>query len=378
MQRWPAKNRIARTAFSLAAFAASLSVHAAAADEVRLHTGDVLHGHIAEQDDAHIVLIHPLLGRLSLPRTQIESIVISSPDPAATPPAATPPAATPPAATPPAANPAPAQSPATPAVPGAAPSVAVPAPSPQTIPATPATADAQPPAAIPPAPNKPFWEGWKGTIDVGINGADGNTETFSGRAALGAKRITEKLETAATFQYIYVTDNGAKSQSRGELNLRNDWLLHPSPWGFFALGKLEYDEFQPWTLRGSAFVGPSYTFIQSDKTTLRGRTGLGLTREFGNDRNELSPEALFGLELDHKLSSRSRVYASTEILPSLADFPEHRINSQAGYELLVDPETHLNLKFGVAHRYNSDPGEDNGVRPKSNDIEYFITVGWTF
>jgi hypothetical protein len=176
-----------------------------------------------------------------------------------------------------------------------------------------------------------------------------------------------------------VTDDGIKSKSRGEVNLRNDWLLNPSPWGFFALGKVEYDEFQPWDLRGSAFVGPSYTFIQSTRTTLRGRTGLGITREFGSERNEVSPEALFGLELNHKLSDRSRLFGSTEILPSLADFPEHRINSQAGYELLVDPQMRLNIKFGVASRYNSDPGErDNGVRFKSNDIEYFITAGWDF
>lgn len=344
------------TAIAVAGLTVLMPCNRAAGDEVRLKSGDVLKGKIAEQTETTVVLVHPLLGRLSLPRTQIELVTLSAPDAQATEAAAALSVAAPVASPTPAAT--------------------APAPAPAPVPTPAADVPPLPPIADPP---KPFWEGWKGSIDAGINGSDGNSETFSARTTLGAKRVTTSLETSATLQYIYVTDNGIKSKSRGELNLRNDWLLNPSPWGFFALGKLEYDEFQPWDLRGSMFVGPSYTFIQSPRTTLRGRTGLGLTREFGSDRNELSPEALFGLELNHKLSDRSRLFGSVEILPSLADFPEHRINSQAGYELLVDPQTRLNIKFGVASRYNSDPGEgDDGVRPKSNDIEYFITAGWEF
>jgi hypothetical protein len=343
---------------AVAGLTALMPCNRAAGDEVRLKSGDVLKGKIAEQSETTVVLVHPLLGRLSLPRTQIEMVTLSAPDAPASEAAA------------------PVIVPAPQANPTAAVTTAPPTAPPTTPPPNPDAPATLPIAELPP---KPFWEGWRGSVDAGINGSDGNSETFSARTTLGAKRVTTSLETSATLQYIYVTDDGIKSKSRGEVNLRNDWLLNPSPWGFFALGKVEYDEFQPWDLRGSAFVGPSYTFIQSTRTTLRGRTGLGITREFGSERNEVSPEALFGLELNHKLSDRSRLFGSTEILPSLADFPEHRINSQAGYELLVDPQMRLNIKFGVASRYNSDPGErDNGVRFKSNDIEYFITAGWDF
>lgn len=342
------------TALAVAGLAVMMPCRRAAGDEVHLKSGDVLKGKVQEQNDSTVVLVHPLLGRLSLPRTAIELVTFSPPDQTASQGEAA--ASVPPAATA-----------SAPAVPPAPASPAAPAPATGTQ------------APITEPPPKPFWEGWKGWVDAGINGSDGNSETFAARTTLGAKRVTTSLETSATLQYIYVTDNGVKSKSRGELNLRNDWLLNPSPWGFFALGKAEYDEFQPWDLRTSLFVGPSYTFIQSPRTTFRGRTGLGISREFGSERNEVSPEALFGLELNHKISDRSRLFGSVEILPSLADFPEHRINSQAGYELLVDPQTRLNIKFGVASRYNSDPGESSdGVRPKSNDIEYFITAGWEF
>ena len=48
-----------------------LLVSRAAADEVKLTTSDVLHGTVVEQTDEHVVLEHPVLGSLSIPRDQI-------------------------------------------------------------------------------------------------------------------------------------------------------------------------------------------------------------------------------------------------------------------------------------------------------------------
>ncbi|MDX2119408.1 MAG: DUF481 domain-containing protein [Planctomycetota bacterium] len=327
------------------------------ADQVRLRGGDVLVGQVVERNDKAIILKHRVLGLLTLPHEQIASITIDTASPS---------------------------TPAEPTAPAAAIATPAPTPTPPDGAAAPSAdaAAAQTTARTPAAPAAPelhFWQGWKGSVDLGVHGSDGNSETFSARGVLGARRMTTTLETKASLQYIYVTDNGIKSKSRGELDVRNDWLLTSSRWGFFAEGKGEYDEFQPWDLRTSLFLGPSYSFIRSETTSLRGRAGLGVTREFGSERNQVLPEALFGIELTHKLSERSKLYANSEILPNLADFPEHRIESNAGYELLVDPQTHMNIKFGITHRYNTDPGQrDDGTRSKANDLEYFVTLGWDF
>ncbi|MFN7614424.1 MAG: hypothetical protein ACK5P8_04425, partial [Phycisphaerae bacterium] len=37
--------------------------------------------------------------------------------------------------------------------------------------------------------------GWKRNVDVGINGAEGNTDNFSGRIGLGAERKALDMET---------------------------------------------------------------------------------------------------------------------------------------------------------------------------------------
>jgi len=344
--RWlRAIHRLSLTAIAALTLA---HTHAARADEIRLRAGDVLIGTIIERSADALTLQHSLLGVVRIPIAEIAPTIITSS------------------------------------------STAAPIPTPSTTPSTAPSQQADPittttttTAAITPAApstdDRSFWSNWRGSVDLGVNGSEGNSENFAARGTLAAKRVTPTLETIALFRYIYVTDNGIKSKSRGDLNLRNDWLWTSSPWGFFAEGKLEYDEFQPWALRSSLFLGPSYTFWSTETTTLRGRAGLGVTREFGSQRNQFLPEALFGLDAAHRLSDRSRLFGSTEVLPNLADFPEHRTETRLGYELLVDPQTHLNVKFGVTSRYNSDPGEtDDGRAIKSNDVEYFITVGWDF
>lgn len=237
-------------------------------------------------------------------------------------------------------------------------------------------------AVAPPPPPPPiaeeatlsFWQGWKGTVEAGLNGSDGNSENLSARGGLGLKRVTDEMETVAGLSYIYSTSDGIKSKSRGELFIRNDWLFKDSPWGFFAQGKIEFDEFQDWNWRASAFAGPSYTVIKNETTTFRLRAGAGLTREFGGSRNDIIPEALAGFDFTHKFDERQSIFVNYEYLPSLKQFPDYRMNAKAGYEIVVDPSSNMTLRLGVEDRYNSDPGSDR----KKNDFEYFALLAWAF
>ncbi len=318
---------------------ALVTVTAAAADtQIRLASGEVLNVAILETTETHIRCSHPVLGEILIPRDQV--VIIATTDAAA-------PASTEPVV----AQPADASSDAEAAAPDA------------------------PVEPEGPAPKFSFWNGWKRTVDLGVIGSDGNSETFGARAAVGAARKTDYMETTIGLSYVYNSDNGEKTKSRGELTGRNDWLFgKESRWGFFAEGKIEYDEFQDWDWRLSGFVGPSYAFIKNDKTLLRGRVGAGGSYELGGDDNGFEPELLFGLDYEHAFNDRNKVFASVEYLPSLSDFPDYRLNSKAGWEILVDEASGANLKLGVVDRYDSDPGGSS----KKNDVEYFITLGWTF
>jgi len=221
----------------------------------------------------------------------------------------------------------------------------------------------------------PSWlEGWEGSVEAGINGSDGNSEQFSARAAVGAKRKTERTETSVGAAYHYATNDGNETSNRFEAFVRNDWLLKDSRWRFFATGKYETDQFQDWDHRLSGFAGAGYEFIDHERTTLLGRAGLGGAYRIGGSDESFDPEALLGLDLTHQLTERQRIVAGTEFFPNLEQTGEFRWHNRAAWEIDVDPEVNMFLRIGAEHRHDSDPGP--GFKP--NDLDYFLTLGWTF
>ena len=235
----------------------------------------------------------------------------------------------------------------------------------------------KPADAPPPVPADPdsFWKGWKFQIEGGLNGSTGNSEALAFRFAGSADRKTSTMVTHLDTYWAYATSDGKKSKDRWEANIRNDWIINESRWSIYATGKSEWDEFQAWNWRLSAFGGVGYAFVKTDKTLFNGRAGLGLNKELGGDnRSGITPEADLGLDFSEQLTKRQKLYATTDLYPSLRDVPQFRWVTKAGWEILVDPETNMSLKIGVEHRYNSNPG--GGI--KHNDLDYFLTIVWTF
>lgn len=250
----------------------------------------------------------------------------------------------------------------------------------------------QPAATTPPAPAAPtkaapaapeikpeisFWNGWKRNADFGLNGSEGNSQSLSVRALIGATRKTDSMETIASVGYSYGTSSNKKSRSRGEAVVFNNWDFGPDTrWGFFAQGKAEYDEFQIWDWRFSGAVGPSYAFIKEEKTTLRGRAGVGASYKTGGsqDPERIEPELDLGLDYSHTFKEGHRMFANADYYPSLDKFPNYRAVAQAGYEILIDKDSGLLLKLGIQDRYDSKPGAGF----KKNDIEYFVTMSFNF
>ncbi|MCK6477654.1 MAG: DUF481 domain-containing protein [Phycisphaerales bacterium] len=225
-----------------------------------------------------------------------------------------------------------------------------------------------------PPPPASFWEGWGGSVEGGVNGASGNSENFNLRMGFSAQRRTVPMETSVTGSYTWSTDGGEKTKSRGELEGRNDWNMGESPWFVFAVGRVEYDEFQDWRWRLSGIAGPGYTLVRSERTTLKLRSGLGASRELGGSRNEIIPELDLGLDLEHKLTEHQKIYLTHDSYPSIEEFSDFRSVTKAGWEILVDPESNLLLRLGVEHRHQSRPGEGF----KKNDLDYFALIGWQF
>jgi len=240
------------------------------------------------------------------------------------------------------------------------------------IPSSDALLDTEPPA------DEEFvtWEplrSWEGSIELGLNGTEGNSEAFNLRFGGKLKRHTPVSEQTYEFNYVDQSSNGVKSARNGLFDGRIKWPFNDSPWSWFFHTGLEYDEFKPFDLRLSFDTGLGYDFIRNDVTTLTGRVGGGASKEINGISDDWVPEMLWALDLERKLSERQKMSASVEYLPDVTDFEEYRLNAKASWEVVIDPDWGLSLKLSAINRYDSTP---DGAKP--NDIDYAALFLWSF
>lgn len=207
-----------------------------------------------------------------------------------------------------------------------------------------------------PTPEEATAPEWETSLELGLNGSEGNTENLSLYSAFHATReITDVEKFDFLANYKIQTRDGDRTENDLYLRGVQEWYLPESPrWSVFLQADAEYDEFQDWDLRTSATLGIGYKIIDSDDTTLTGRLGLGGAYEFGSPDERLIPEALIGYDFAHTINDRSRITSTGNLYPDLDETGEFRSRVDAAYELDMTDAGDWRLKLGVEHRYDSD------------------------
>ena len=214
---------------------------------------------------------------------------------------------------------------------------------------------------------------WEGNVELGMSGSNGNTETLNYLIGLDAKRETEKHIFDFDLKYDRKSADDVETAHRLFAEVRWEMLFEDAAWTWFYHETTEYDEFTAYDVRLSYDTGLGRRLIKNDDTSFLARAGAGFSHEIGSPNEELVPEAVLGLEFDHKLNERQKFSASSEYSPDVTDFLDYRLKSKASWEVLLDEETNLSLKVSLLDRYDSTP---NGK--KANDLDYTLTLLWSF
>ncbi len=320
---------------AIAAAAGFALAAAATADTavVTLDNGDVIRGTLVTETNDAISVQHPVLGLLTLPREQIQSVQVLPQDA-----------------------------------------------EPDTIARIAADAAAAQAPDDEAAPEPTGIEGdedgdgvaWNYELGLGLNGSTGSTETTNFRAAAEAERLSERNESLFNLSYFRATDDGDKTADRFEARARNDYLFQDSPWRAFAQGSVVLDEFTEWDQQYRANAGVGYEFVDNDTTLVLGRVGLGAVYEVNADPEELSPEGLLGLDINHQIDERSSINFTTELFPDLDDGGKLRTVTRAEYELQITEGGAMSLRLGAEHRYDIQEQEDK------SDLDYFALLVYSF
>lgn len=246
----------------------SLGLAAHAADTVTLTNGDTITGSLTAQTDEHVVLQHPQLGELKIPRAQVAGIETAAvePDPAE---ADAPDALAEAAALlteagytvepPDQAGPSPEQIQEAESLltdegyvidppPGASPSPkqvdrAQSMLSTQGFTVEPPAEEAPPNPALKIGPLR-LLEGWERRFEVGINGSEGNTENLSARVALDFFYEDAERRWLIDSAYFTKRESGDTTENEFYAQATRDWLLPDKKHFYFLTGRYDWDEFQ--------------------------------------------------------------------------------------------------------------------------------------
>jgi putative salt-induced outer membrane protein YdiY len=210
-----------------------------------------------------------------------------------------------------------------------------------------------------------------GSVELGINGAEGNQESLSFRAGAELQRKSERRTITANLQYAKTSAHSMETQHYGQFTTKWERLFGESPWTCFVNSYFLYDEFRPFDIRLALHGGVGYRFFHTDRTTLTGRFGSGASREIGGLDDSYVPEAVFGADFEQQIGKKHKLKFQGDYFPAWEGFEDYRLVVDASWELLLDEEANLSLKFAANDRYDSTP---DGLKP--NDINYSLLLIW--
>jgi putative salt-induced outer membrane protein YdiY len=215
---------------------------------------------------------------------------------------------------------------------------------------------------------------WEGSFSFGLDGAEGNNEAMNLHAGFNAKRKTELHLLYLDLDYNRRTTNTISTANRLFSQARYERLIPETPWSLFVETMGEYDEFQNFNFRITAHGGVGYWLFKTSQASLKSRFGSGFSHEIGGPKDHYyAPELVVGFDYERRVTDRQKLIATADYMPDESNFTDFRLNGLAGWEFLLDQETHLSLRLAVRNRYNSAPGT---ARP--NDLDYAALLLWNF
>ncbi|WP_417734423.1 DUF481 domain-containing protein [Rosistilla oblonga] len=216
-------------------------------------------------------------------------------------------------------------------------------------------------------------DGWDSSVEFGLNGSEGNTNSLSYAAGANLARKSDLYNLGVNLNYRKTSSGGIDTQNNARANFDLDRAIAETDFSAFIKSGLEYDEFKAFDARVNVNSGLSYFLAKTDDVTFITRIGAGASQEIGSVDEDWKPEMLFGLDLKQQVNKRNKIYVKADYFPAFADFSDYRVVTDAGWEILLDDSENFSLKLAATNRYDSTP---LGLEPQ--DIDYTATLLYKF
>ncbi len=214
---------------------------------------------------------------------------------------------------------------------------------------------------------------WQRSVELGIDGSEGNSNTFNIRFGADLKRQTELTKFRLDLDYYKAASNDRETANQTFLDCRSERRLRNSRLNWFLNGNIEHDEFKVYDLRLTLNTGTGYRLVEKDRSTLTFRFGAGASHEIGGPEPVWISELVYGIELEHQVNKRQKIGFTCDYFPDVTDFRRYRFDGKASWEVLLDEGSNLSLKLSIHDRYDATAYEI-----RKNDLAYSAVLLWKF
>lgn len=213
--------------------------------------------------------------------------------------------------------------------------------------------------------------GWEKSVEIGLNGSSGTSDTMSIRAGTSMKLATDARKAKFDIYHNRTHANGVQTQNNSNVNFRHEWLRPESAWTLFIQSQLYHDEFQAFDLNLNLNSGFGYRFLDEEWIELTARVGSGASREFGGRDDVWVAEAQFGMDFEEQISDTQKFYANVDYFPEWENFGRFRLTAEMGWEVRLTVPSNTSLKIAATDRFDSDP---DGTSP--HNLNYSVVLLW--
>ncbi len=215
---------------------------------------------------------------------------------------------------------------------------------------------------------------WDGRMEIGLNGAEGNSRNINLVTGFDAKQKVDHDTLTLDVDYLFSRDEIETTKNRFYSLTRWERENPNSNWGTFADGWFEYDELESFKARLGLHVGGVVTLVKTQKCLFKGLVGVGTSKEFEGADSAWRPEGFLGSVWEKTLTPRQNFYVRSVLFPDVGNAGEFRLNARAGWEYAMNDQKSVKFSLSVFDRYDSlvDAGD------QKNNIDYWASLIWSF
>ena len=270
-------------------------------DEVRLKNGDILRVKIIEATADMLVVEHASLGRLSIPRTSIESYTNVSQ-------------------------------------------------------AKKTEADEALEEELKSLEKRLPEAQWKGLITLGgslTNDDEGEKIKFNVRAR--AERTTEQSYLLLTSGWIWEVKNDELDENSFNIQADYTWRREKKMRGFFWSNvRYDYDDFRSWSQRLTAHLGPGWDLARAPGLRFSGLIGGGFRKEWGSPGDPAPGEIAVGLTLTWTPRERQKIEVSYMFFAAIDDENSRSI-AIFDWSVLLDRKVGMSFNTHLYWEWDTNP-----------------------